>query len=154
MVFFGKVVCDASQSRFDISEDYFVDGTNRLTFEVDKGNYIIEEIELTYDFDEGINPLYFFTIDEDDFEDILDGDDVFLILRLDKSEDDDRSDDFSSNRKRADIRINDKTIFMDVNTKRFEKDITDFAREGENFIKIFPKNEFDLIQLEIILERD
>ncbi len=147
VIFFGKIVCDASQSKFDVDEDLFTDGTNRLTFEVDKGNYLIEEIELNYDFDEGFNPLYFFTIDEEDFEDINDGDDVKLILKLDKS-------DEGSERKRADMRINDKAVFMDVNTKSFEKDITEFIVEGENFIKVFPKNEFDLIQLEIRLERD
>ena len=152
MIFFGKIVCDASQSKFDVSEDLFVDGTNRLTFEIDNGNYIIEEIELNYDFDEGINPLYFFTIDEDDFEDITEeDDDVKLILSLDKTDDEDGE---TSNRKRADIRINDRTIFLDVNTKRFEKDITELVKEGENFIKIFPRNEFDLVQLEIRLERD
>jgi len=144
MIFFGKVVCDASQNKFDIDEDLFVDGTNRMTFEVDKGNYIIEEIELNYEFDEGFQPLYFFTIDEDDFEDIEDGDEVELNLRFDSNDD----------RKRADVRINEETLFVDVNSGSYTKEITDFVREGENFIKIFAKNEFDLIQLEITLERD
>ncbi len=141
--FFGKVVCDASQSRFEIDEDDFIDGTNFLTFEVDKGNYIIEQITLSYDFDEGFNPLYFFTVDEDDFDDIEDKDaKVVLNMRFDNDKD----------RKRADIRINSKTFFMDVNAGKFEKDITGAIEEGENFIKIFAKNEFDIVQLEILLK--
>lgn len=144
-IFFGRVVCDASQTRFDVDEDLFVDGTNRLVFSVDKGNYILEEVELKYDFDEGITPLYFFTINEEDFEDIVDNDDkVKLIMLFDNNDD----------RKRADVRINDDTVFVDVNSGRYDKDITEFVREGENFIKIFPRNEFNLIQLEIRLERD
>jgi len=144
LVFFGMIVCDASQSHVDVSEDLFVDGINTLTFEIDKGNYIIEKIGLDYRFDQAFHPEYFFTITEDDFEDILDGDTVLLIMRFDN--------DIS--RKRADIRINDKTIFLDVHTGQFEKDITELTREGENFIKIFAKQEFDLVQLEIILKRD
>ncbi len=144
LIFLGIIVCDASQSKTDIDEDLFVDGTNRLTFEVDKGNYIVEEIELRYDFNEGISPLYFFTINEDDFEDIVDGDDVNLILRFDNTDD----------RKRADVRVNDETLFVDVNTGLYEKEVTKFIREGENFVKIFPRNEFNLVQLEIRLERD
>ena len=144
-VFFGKVVCDASQVSEDLSEDFFVDGTNFLTFEVDKGNYIVESISLDYEFDEGFQPLYFFTIDEKDFEDVLDEDrKVKLIMRF--------KDDNS--RKRADVQINDDTIFVDVNSGIFEKDITELSKEGENFIKIFAKNEFELIQVEVRLEKD
>ena len=83
MVFFGKVVCDASQTSFDIDSDDFADGINFLTFEVDQGNYILENIELIYDFDEGFNPKYFFTVDEDQFDDINDGNkEVVVKLRI------------------------------------------------------------------------
>ena len=141
-VFFGKVVCDASQVKFDISEDDFIDGTNYLTFEVDKGNYVVEQIRLDYEFDEGVHPLYFFTIDEDQFEDIEDEDtEVKLKLTFDNDED----------RKRADIRLNDRTIYLDVNDDTFKKDITNLINEGENFIKIFAKNEFEIVQLEVYL---
>lgn len=141
-VFFGKVVCDASQVKFDISEDDFIDGTNYLTFEVDKGDYVIEQIRLDYEFDEGVHPLYFFTIDEDQFEDIEDKDiEIKLKLTFDNDED----------RKRADIRLNDRTIYLDVNDDTFKKDITNLVKEGENFIKIFAKNEFEIVQLEVYL---
>lgn len=139
-IFFGKVVCDASQTRFDADEDDFIDGTNFLTFEVDKGNYIIEQITLKYKFDEGFNPRYFFTIDEDQFEDIEDKE-VILKLRFDNDGD----------RKRADIRVNDNVIYLDVHDDVYEKDITDIILEGENLIKIFAKNEFSIEQLEILM---
>ena len=50
--------------------------------------------------------------------------------------------------------MNAETVFVDVNSGRYEKDITEFVKEGENFIKIFARNEFDLVQLEIRLELD
>ena len=115
-----------------------------MAFSVDKGNYIIEEIELDYTFDEGFNPLYYFTVNENDFEDITDGDRVKLVLTFDND----------NKRKRADVRLNAETVFVDVNSGRYEKDITEFVKEGENFIKIFARNEFDLVQLEIRLELD
>ena len=145
VVFFTKVVCDASQINLDLDEDIFVDGANILNFQIDKGEYIIERIELEYRFDEGFHPLYFFTIDETDFEDIVDNDDkVKLIMRFKED----------NERKRADVRLNDETIFVDTNTGRFEKDITELTREGENFIKIFAKEEFELVELEIKIERE
>ena len=142
-IFFGQIVCDASQTNFDVDPDDFKDGTNFLTFEVDKGDYIIEQMKLEYSFDEGFNPLYFFTVDEEQFDDIKDKDKkVILKMKFDNSKD----------RKRADLRINDKTVFMDVNAGVFEKDITPAIVEGENFIKIFAKNEFTIVQLEILLK--
>ena len=144
-IFFGKIVCDASLNKLDIDSDDFIDGTNFLTFEVDKGNYIVEQITLNYKLEEGFNPLYFFTVDDEQFDDIEKGDKkVILKLIFDNNKD----------RKRADIRINDKTIFMDVNAGKFEKDVTEAIVEGENFIKILAKNEFDIVQLEILLKEN
>lgn len=139
-VFFGKVVCDASQAKFDVPDDYFGDGTNYLTFEVDKGNYIIEQIRLRYKFDEGFNPIYYFTVDSDQFEKIKDEDaEVKLKMKFDNEKD----------RKRAEVRINSGTVYLDQNSNKFEKDISKFIEEGENFIKIFAKDEFNIALLEI-----
>ncbi|MBI2498921.1 hypothetical protein HYV88_01625 [Candidatus Woesearchaeota archaeon] len=139
-VFLSKVVCDASQMSFDVPDDYFNDGTNYLTFEIDKGNYVIEQIRLKYKFDEGFNPQYFFTIDEDQFDDIKKEDaKVKLKLRFDNDED----------RKRAEIRVNSGTVFLDQNDDKFEKDISKHIEEGENFIKIFAKDEFNIVLLEV-----
>ncbi|MEK6826151.1 MAG: hypothetical protein AABX08_04000 [Nanoarchaeota archaeon] len=35
-----------------------------------------------------------------------------------------------------------------------KKDVTDAIEEGENFIKIFPREEFEIVQLEILLKED
>ncbi len=139
-VFFGKIVCDASQASFDISEDYFSDGTNYLTFEIDKGNYIIEQIRLKYKFNERFNPQYFFTVDDEQIDKIRDGDaKVKLKMKFDNSND----------RKRADIRVNSGTVYLDQQASKFDKDITKYIEEGENFIKIFAKDEFNIVLLEI-----
>jgi len=142
-VFFGKIVCDASQTKFDVNEDYFNDGTNYLTFEIDKGNYIIERIKLSYDYDEGFNPIYYFTLSEEEFDAVEEGDRrVILKMRF--------GGEFR--RKRADIRINDRTLYLDTNLEEYEKDISDYVVEGENFIKIFARKEFDIAVLEIMYE--
>lgn len=139
-VFLSKIVCDASQASFDIPKDYFTDGTNYLTFEIDKGSYIIEQIRLKYKFDEGFNPQYFFTIDSDQFDDIKNGDaKVKLKMKFDNDED----------RKRAEIRVNSGSVFLDQNDDKFEKDISKYIEEGENFIKIFAKDEFNIVLLEV-----
>jgi len=54
--------------------------------------------------------------------------------------------------KRADININDRFITLDDDERTFSKDITDYIKEGNNFIEIRPRTKLDIVELTIELE--
>ena len=138
------VVCDAGEVSTEIDNSYFVTGKNILTFEIDDGDYIIEGLQLIKKIEKSYYPKYYFTIDEDEFKDIKDGIlnvNIKLDLRKDKE------------LKRATFLINDNRAFMDTSKDQFEDDISDLIVEGENYIRIVPRDkEFEIINLDISLK--
>lgn len=132
----AQIICDANQQALDIQEDYFEEGRNELSFEADIGNYIVEQIELEVNSERGKSPTYFFDVSESDLNNEF-------VLRMDlvPNEDDERST--------AALLINSERITLDTDRNTFSKDISEFIKEGENFIKILPRNEFEIISLEV-----
>ncbi len=133
---FGQVICDANQQSLDISKNYLINGENILSFEADKGNYILEQIELIVKTDEAKVPTYFFDAKENELNN-----EIFLRMDLIPNIDDERSS--------ATIIINDERITLDTEKNLFSKDISSLIKEGENFIKIIPRNKFEIKSLEI-----
>ena len=82
------------------------------------------------------SPTYFFDVDEDDLDK-----EFTLRMHLVPNEDDERSS--------ATILINSNSIILDTERNIFSKDISAFIKEDENFIKIIPRNEFEVISLEV-----
>jgi len=130
----AQVICDASEQNIDISRDYFED-QNTLSFEKNFGDFILEQIELKTEL-ERKSPTYFFDVDEDDLDK-----EFTLRMHLVPNEDDERSS--------ATILINSNSITLDTERNIFSKDISAFIKEDENFIKIIPRNEFEVISLEV-----
>src|SRR3989338_4496124 len=130
----AQVICDASEQNIDISRDYFED-QNTLSFEKNFGDFILEQIELKTEL-ERKSPTYFFDVDEDDLDK-----EFTLRMHLVPNEDDERSS--------ATILINSNSISLDTERNIFYKDISAFIKEDENFIKIIPRNEFEVISLEV-----
>ena len=90
-----------------------------------------------------IYSVYYFDVDKEDL-------DNKFVLKLDLAEVKDL--DFDVIGKRAEFIINSKRISMFTERDHFEKDISDLVADGENFIKILPKNDFEIINLEIVME--
>ncbi len=131
----AQVICDAAEQNIDVSKDYFNDAQNTLSFEKNFGDFILEQIELKVEL-ERKSPTYFFDLDEDDLNE-----EFTLRLYLVPNKDDERSS--------ATILINSNSITLDTERNVFSKDISAFLKEDENFIKILPKNEFEVISLEV-----
>lgn len=134
-VHLGQVICDASQQTVDIPKNYFND-QNKLSFESDKGNYVIEQIQLELNSDRSKAPTYFFDAKAEDLNN-----QIMLKMDLIPNKDDERSS--------ATIIINDERITLDTDKNLFSRDISSLIKEGENFIKIVPRNEFEIVSLEI-----
>ena len=54
-------------------------------------------------------------------------------------------------RKAATILVNGERIYLDTSSNRAVLDISDSVVEGENFIKIIPREEFDIVNLQVLL---
>ena len=135
-VHLGQIICDATEQNIDISKSYFNKEQNILSFESDKGDYVVEQIELSIDSDRSKTPVYFFDVTNEDLNNK-----IMLNMDLVPNADDERSS--------ATIIINDQRITLDTNKIIFSKDVSSLIREGENFIKIVPRNEFEIKSLEI-----
>lgn len=134
-VHIGKVVCDAGSIDIDLLKDYFVSGKNTLVFEIDKGEYILEQVELNLEIEEKQLVNYYFSVDELEEKYVLE-----------------MSFEDSDEVKRGTISINGDNLYLDSYKNSYRKDVTEYIREGENFIKITAKNEFVIDLLEIIQE--
>ena len=136
------VGCDAGEVNLEISKKYLVEGRNAIEFEIDKGNYVLEQVVLAKKLEKKGFPKYFFEIKKEEFEDVEDNN---LNVELEFSFRDE-------GRKRATILVNGERFYLDSYGERYSKDISELAVRGENYIKIIPKNEFEVENLEIWLE--
>lgn len=132
-IYTSRVVCDAGLREIDIPLDYLVDGNNIIVFEIDKGDYIIEQIELALRLESKEFPVYYFMLDEDELD---------KKIKLEMEFEPEVT-------KRATIIVNGKKIYLDTKTSRYEREISEWLREGENYIKIIPKIEFEILHLEV-----
>ncbi len=132
----GQIICDASEQVIDIPKNYFKDEQNKLSFESEKGNYVLEQIELEIDSESQKVPIYFFDAKEEDLNY-----EIELKMDLVPNEEDERSS--------ATIIINDERITLDTDRNIYSRDISNLIKKGENFIKIIPRNKFEIRSLEI-----
>ena len=133
--------CVNSQKNVDLEEDLLEEGKNSLLFEIDKGDYLINKIEVEAKVSEGGAKTYRFPVTEKQFDKILDDNEVMLRMEFSSSDD-----------KTALINVNGNEFTMDTDENDYERPITSLVKEGNNFIKITPQNEFTVEFLEIKIE--
>lgn len=106
-------------------------GENTLAFKTDTGSYIIDRILLVLLFREPVMPTYYFDIEEEDLDEILDDDEKYVNLELKF---------VSPEFKNLDVYINGHTIHIDEKGTSFEMNIEEFMIYGTNAIKLFPRS--------------
>ena len=136
------ISCTTAERKLDIEEEDMEVGTNTLIFQIDKGDYIFSDIKLNFRTKLKGAFKYKFPITEDEFDDIL-SEDREAILLMEFNDDID---------KRATISVNGKEFSIDTDDIDYERDISRLVKEGNNFIKITPLNEFNIDLLKITLE--
>ncbi|MBU4492821.1 MAG: hypothetical protein KKA61_00460 [Nanoarchaeota archaeon] len=118
-------------------------GDNNIVFKTDKGSYLIEQIKVQTNLRELTYPTYYFEINETAFEKIEnDAYDVKLVLEFV----DDKKD------KIMNLNINNRMIYVDTDEANYYKNIDDYVRKGNNFIKIEPLSMLDIVELRVELE--
>jgi len=142
-VFSGVPDC-GSINVYIFPTDILHTGDNNIVFKTDKGSYLIEQIKVQTSLRELTYPTYYFEINETTFEKIEnDTYDVKLTLKFV----DDKKD------KIMNLNINNRMIYVDTDEAEYYKNIDDYAKEGNNFIKIEPLSMLDIIELKVELEK-
>ncbi|MBI2663074.1 hypothetical protein HYX15_00920 [Candidatus Woesearchaeota archaeon] len=182
LLFNDFVFCDSGLNKIDISPDRVKSGLNRFEFNIDRGDYQLDDIQVELSIGEISFPKYNFQVDDEDFDrttglcgtgfdrcirecDFDCGTDSCFDRCTEDCEFDfdckgdsniilrlDFKDERGSKIKRANIAINEDTVSFDVVDSFYERDISSFVRRGDNAIKIIPKTSFEIERLTIFLE--
>jgi hypothetical protein len=113
-----------------------------LVFEIDKGDYLINNIKIETNLQEGGAKTYKFAISKKQFDQILNDKEIMLKMSFSSTEDVNK----------ATINVKGKEFTMETDENEFERPITSLVKERNNFIKITPETEFNLEFLEIVIE--
>ncbi|MEM4266808.1 MAG: hypothetical protein QW404_02015 [Candidatus Nanoarchaeia archaeon] len=192
VIFSDYIVCDAGLNEIKLDVKDIRAGTNTLTFEISKGDYYFESMELLLDISEKYFPQYTFEISSDDYDDIrgkckvTDYDECAYDCNIDCrnycrgysnynscykdcfTDCDEECFDYycgggkklvmelqfpnKRDRKIASITINRDLVSLDTTSDVFFVDISPSANRGVNYIKIVPKNDFEITNLIVSLE--
>ncbi|MAG50916.1 hypothetical protein CL621_04765 [archaeon] len=137
------LLCTGRDSSFDITLNDINEGKNVLSFEIEDGDYSFENIEVELELKEKTYPTYYFIVEDDDYALLKKGKiDASLDLtfaNIDKL-------------KEAQIFVNSERIDLYTESDTYSKDVSNYLKEGNNRLKIVPKNRFEITNLEISLE--
>src|SRR3989338_5730785 len=121
----------------------FVKGKNELRFVSEEGNYLIDQIFVKTKLRKPIFPVYFFDINDTQFERIENNTlNASVILKfIDDGE-----------RKNAVIELNSHRISVNTRGGSFSKNIDAFMIEGSNSIRITPEKTLHVLELKVELD--
>lgn len=139
----SDIRCVTTEEEIELDKDLLVEGSNTITFRLEKGDFSFAQMRLETESRESSRPTYFFSLTEKQYEDIRDKDrELKLHLLLDNNR----------RLKNARLLINSNEILMQTERNVFDRNLRDYALEGTNFIKIIPINSFNIVGLKVTLE--
>lgn len=134
--------CGQTVLQVEIAPNIIISGENTLTFSLEKGSYLLTNPKLQTKLKEIDYPIYYFDISNEQFTTIKDKTKkVRLVLSFVDITDS----------KQGDLLINGHIQSFDTKDTSFIYDISDYAVEGNNAIKIVPKKSLDLRELRVEL---
>lgn len=126
----------------EFSPFYLSAGENRLTFRIERGRYLIDQIKIRTELKETPSYVEYFELDEDQYDDVLDDrKDVNLTIEFVDDEE----------LKEADIILNGRKIRLRTYERLWSKNIDSYVREGTNALKITPETTLDIVELKVEL---
>lgn len=139
-VFSDLVFCEYLDEReVPLSKDFFsLSGSNTLKFEVDTGDYSIDQIRVSAELSRSSYPTYRFEVDSRLWQRIQAGSAEVSMRAV-----------LGEGRKKSTFIINGESVFMDTSAPSYEREITDLLVNGANSLKIVPDNTFDLSSLKV-----
>jgi hypothetical protein len=139
----GKIRCVTTETELELPTDLFVEGSNTISFTLEKGDFTLNQLKLETESKSGERPTYFFSVTDSQYRDIRSGARK-LKLQLSMVQ--------NNKIKTSKFLINNNELLMQTDRSSFEKDLKDYVIEGTNFIRITPSNSFEIVGLKVILE--
>ena len=140
-VFTSVPVCE-NQYMQSIPKSVLDEGSNTIIFKTNKGSYSVEQIKISLDFKTPTVQTYFFEVNKDMFNNIMNGNkDVILTIKF--------TDDTA--RKRVKLNVNDHAETVETTKAVFSKNINTKISEGNNFVRLEPLEDVSIAELRIEL---
>lgn len=140
-LFSSVPVCNNAYKQ-SIPKSLLNEGENNIVFKTSKGSYSVEQIKIALEFKEPRLKTYFFEIDKGTFNKIKSGDtDVMLTLKF--------ADD--KKQKRATLDVNGHKEDIETDKAMFSKNINSKVSEGNNFVRIEPSEDLEVVELRVEL---
>jgi len=140
------IFCEVARPSIDISRNSLREGENRFDFvlkPVSGNNYKITDLKLGADMSSFDFPKFRFDLGRRQFEDVASGRaDVTMNLLFPDAR----------FRKEASVNINGVELYFNTNGGFMKIDLSDFIVAGTNFVKIVPKEIFEIDRLDILIE--
>ncbi len=139
----AEISCITTEEELELDPDLLLSGTNTIAFRLEEGDFTFNQIKIETELREADRPTYFFSLSQDQFDDIRSGDrEITMEVLLESTQ----------KMKNARFLINNNEILMQTDRSVFERDLKDYVIEGTNFIKIIPINSFNMVGLKVTLE--
>lgn len=142
-VFSGVPDCGILNA-LEFSPTLLESGTNRVVFKTEMGSYIVDRIKVETKLKEIVFPTYYFELDDEEFQDVEDNNkDIILHFEFVKADEE----------REMEVIINGRkfTVEIDKGDTKLSKNIDDFVREEENYIKIVPRTVLEISKLKVTL---
>jgi hypothetical protein len=137
------VSCISGERNIEINRKDLLEGKeNEINFVIEGGNFLLNDIKLEVESETPGYVEYKFPITEKEYKEVY-GERIDAVLKMEFSGDLER---------KATITVNGNEISLDTDEISYEKDITRFIKEGNNYIRITPKREFIIDSLDITFE--
>ena len=133
--------CDDSYKQ-SIPKSALNEGENNIVFKTNKGSYSVEQIKISLEFKEPTVKTYFFEIDADTLKDIK-NDDIDVELSIKFVED--------KKKKRAKLDVNGHIETIETEKALFSKNIDNKVSEGNNFVRLEPLEDIEVVELKVEL---
>ncbi len=139
-LFSSVPVCDNAYKQ-SMPKSILNQGENNIVFKTNKGSYSVEQIKITLEFKEPTVKTYFFEVDKSTFKSIIDGKkNVLLSMKF-----------IDNKKKTAKIDINGRFDNIETDKSLFTKNINKNVLAGNNYIRLDPLEDIEVVELKIEL---
>ncbi len=136
----SKTPSCGSPDKVDFTKNNLFDGENNIKFEISSGTVYLTNLAMIIKLNKPKWPVYYFMINESLYNEIQNNERIPL-LQI-KFVDD-------ASEKQGTININGAKFFIDENSALYERNIKNYIVKGNNYIKIIPSSDLDIVSLRV-----
>ena len=141
----SSLPCISRYIEMDVNKEFLTEGTNSLSFELDKGDFRFSDIELKTDLDsKTFRKTYDFSVTKEQYS-LIKRNSLDALFNLEFEGTDDEL-------KEAELSVNSHSFNINTERDTYSREISSYLKEGSNRIRIKPLNEFEVLLLEVRLE--